>query len=160
VEVSWIASILSSRGRPQVDDKEKRRSGRIDLFASLQGEVTVTQPIKIIDIGSGGMRIVTSFALNLNWQYAFRLMIGDRSVVAVGRVVHTEASGPDQAGRLFLAGIEFIEVSASSQAIINDFIKLMRLAEFKIGAPGKPATGEPGQDQAQPDRLPAERDSH
>jgi hypothetical protein len=72
-------------------------------------------------------------------------MIGDRSVVAVGRVVHTGSSGPDQGGRLFLAGIEFIDVSESSQAIINDFIELMRLAEFKIGAAEKPATREPGQ---------------
>lgn len=147
------------QGQTQVDDMEKRRTARIGLFASLQGEVTVSQPIKITDISSGGMRIVTRVALNLTGEYAFRLMIGDRAVAAVGRVVHSEASGPDHGEGLFLAGIEFTEVSESSQAIINDFIKLMRLAEFKLGAPEKPATKEPGQDQAQPDRLPAERDA-
>ena len=128
-------------------DMSRRRSERTELFASLQGEATVRHPIEITDISPRGMRIASGVSLNLNCQYEFRMTIGDRAVAAMGRVVHTGPS-PDQGGGAFLAGIEFIDLSESSQAIINDFIKLMSLAELKLGIREKPATKAVGQDKA------------
>jgi c-di-GMP-binding flagellar brake protein YcgR len=141
---------ILDRSKHQVGGIDRRRFGRIDLFASLQGEVTLRQPIQITDVSASGMRIATSSALNRNAQYEFRLTVDDRSFVALGRVVHTSESRSDEGRGVFLAGIEFLDVSEASQAILNDFINLMRLAESKINIQEKPAAGASDSDPAAP----------
>lgn len=113
-------------------DQDKRDFRRIDLFASLHGEVTVTHPVEIREISARGMRVATKFALNRNAHHEFRLTIGDRSAVVRGRVVHTRPSETDEGIGVFLSGIEFLEVTEASQSLINGFLELMRLAEVKL----------------------------
>ena len=113
-------------------DHDQRQGRRFDLFASLHGEVTVTQPVEIRDLSARGMRVATRLALNVNAYHEFRLTIGDRAAVVKGRVAHTRPSQNDQGVTVYVSGIEFVEVSEVSQSIINRFLEIMHLTEAKL----------------------------
>jgi hypothetical protein len=115
-----------------LNDNNQREARRIDLFASLHGEVTVTQPVEIREISARGMRVATRIALNRTADHEFRLTIGDRSAVVRGHVVHTSPSQNDEGVTVYLSGIKFLEVTEASQSLINGFLEFMRLAEDKL----------------------------
>jgi hypothetical protein len=115
-----------------LNDNNQREARRIDLFASLHGEVTVTQPVEIREISARGMRVATRIALNRNADHEFRLTIGDRAAVVRGRVVHSSPSQNDEGVTVYVSGIKFLEVTEASQSLINGFLEFMRLAEDKL----------------------------
>ena len=111
-----------------MEHDDKRDFERIDLLAKLRGEVMVFQPAAIRQISLGGIRIETSFPLQLDSLHDFRLGIGERSVVVKGRVVHSHISEVDQDIVTYLTGVEFVEPSEQVLTVINDFMEQLRQA--------------------------------
>jgi hypothetical protein len=106
----------------------KRGGERFPILGELHGEVTVFQPIVIREISRGGAQIETSVPLQLNSLHQFRLMLGDRSVVVRGRVVHCRVSDVDDQGTTYRSGIEFIEMSEPVATAIGEFVGAIRAA--------------------------------
>jgi PilZ domain len=82
----------------------------------------VFQPITIREISRGGAQIETSFPLQLDLLHDFRLVLGDRSVVLKGRVVHCSVSDYDQEALVYRSGVEFIEPAERIETAIVDFM--------------------------------------
>jgi len=111
---------------------EKRETERVPILGELLGEVMVFEPMAVKEIGRGGVQIETRFPLQLNSLHDLRLTLGDRSVVAKGRVVHCRISDVDQDVVTYRSGLEFVELSDRIEAAILDFldsIKTGRRAE-------------------------------
>jgi hypothetical protein len=85
-------------------------------------EVMVFQPITIREISRGGAQIETSFPLQLDSLHDFRLVLGDRSVVLKGRVVHCSVSDYDQEALVYRSGVEFVEPAERIETAIVDFM--------------------------------------
>src|SRR5438094_9566869 len=81
--------------RPAITD-DKREAERIQILGGLNGEVTMFQPMVIKQISVGGVQVETGYRLQLQSLHDLRLMLGDRSIIVKGRVVHCSISDVDQ----------------------------------------------------------------
>jgi hypothetical protein len=99
-----------------------RRAPRIEILGELQGEVMVYEPMTITDISRTGARIETAFPLRINSLHDFRLMLGDRSIIVKGRIVHAHVCDVENQTTMYLAGIEFIQPSARVAEAIVGFV--------------------------------------
>ena len=102
---------------------EKREGERIPLEGAVKGEVMVFQPMTLLDIAFRGAQIETSFALQLDSLHDFRLVLGDRSVVVKGRIVHCHIEQLTETNALYRSGVEFVELSDRATAAIADFVR-------------------------------------
>jgi PilZ domain-containing protein len=98
------------------------------MAGQLTGEVTVYQPMTILDMSERGAQIETGFALHLDSLHEFRLSLGDRSVVVKGRIVHCQIGELKEGEVLYRTGLEFVEPSEHVLGAIRTFIHAQREA--------------------------------
>jgi hypothetical protein len=115
------------RPDPSSQSYEQRASERIEILGDLHGEVMIFQPIIIRQIGRGGAQIETNFPLQLDSLHEFRLTLGNLSIVAKGRVVHSRISDVDQEIVRYRTGIEFIEMPERVVGAISAFIDALKI---------------------------------
>jgi PilZ domain-containing protein len=82
----------------------------------------VFEPITITEISRGGAQIESTFPLQLDSLHEFRLVLGDRSVVVKGRVVHCSISDVDPENVVYRSGVEFVDPAERVEAAIVDFM--------------------------------------
>jgi PilZ domain-containing protein len=82
----------------------------------------VFEPITITEISRGGAQIESTFPLQLDSLHEFRLVLGDRSVVVKGRVVHCSISDVDPDNVVYRSGVEFVDPAERVEAAIVDFM--------------------------------------
>jgi hypothetical protein len=102
---------------------DKRDSARVPI-AGLIGEVTVFQPMTILNMSERGARIETAFPLQLDSLHEFRLSLGERSVIVKGRIAHCQIGDLREGQVLYRSGIEFIEPSEHVNAAIRSFVEI------------------------------------
>jgi hypothetical protein len=108
--------------------EEKRDNARVLVPGLVTGEVTVFQPMTILDISESGAQVETTFQLQLEGLHDFRLSLGSRSVVVKGRVVHCEIRELRDGVVVYRAGVEFIEPPPHAQLAIESFVEAQRIA--------------------------------
>jgi hypothetical protein len=105
-----------------VADPPRRRTERVEILGEPRGEVMAYQPMVITEVSRGGARVETSFPLQIDSLHDFRFVLGDRSFVVKGRVVHAHVSNVENAATIYRSGIEFIEPSEHVIEAIRDFM--------------------------------------
>jgi hypothetical protein len=106
----------------------KRDTERVPVPVPLHGEVQVYQPMTILDVSVGGAQIETPFALHLDSLHEFRISLGERSVVARGRIVHCHIGEIRDGVVIYCSGVEFVEVSDHVQSAIEHFVAALKLS--------------------------------
>ena len=106
--------------------EDTRNAERIQILGELHGEVMVFQPMAIREISRGGVQVETAFPLQLDSLHELRLTLGDRSVIAKGRVVHCSISDVDQELVTYRSGIEFIDPPEYVFSAIAGFIDAIK----------------------------------
>lgn len=104
------------------DDSTIRRTQRIEILGELQGAVMVYEPMAISEISRAGAQIETSFPLQIDSLHDFRLVLGARSVVVKGRIVHAHVCDVEDQATIFRAGIEFVQPSERIIQAIGEFM--------------------------------------
>jgi PilZ domain-containing protein len=107
-------------------NREKRDSERILILGDLHGEVMVFQPMSIKEISLGGAQIETTYPLHVDSLHEFRLTLGERSLVVKARIAHCHISDVDGGIVLYRSGLEFVEVSERTTAVIAGFMDTLR----------------------------------
>lgn len=107
--------------------QEKRDAERISILGELQGEIMVFEPMLIKEISRGGATVETRFPLHLNSLHDLRLILGSRSIIVKGRVVHSRISDVDQDIVTYRTGMEFVEVSDRVDAAISEFLETVKV---------------------------------
>lgn len=107
---------------------EKRDTDRIPVPGQVTGEVTVFQPMTILDISERGAQVETPFKLQLDSLHDFRLALDGRSVVLKGRIVYCQIGEIREGAVLYRSGIEFVEPSAHAETAIATFVEARRAA--------------------------------
>ncbi len=105
---------------------DKRDTERVSILGELQGEMMVFQPMLIKEISRGGATVETRFPLHLNSLHDLRLMLGTKSVVVKGRVVHSRISDVDQDIVTYRTGLEFVELSDRVTSAIAEFLEAVK----------------------------------
>jgi hypothetical protein len=103
-------------------DSAIRRTQRIEILGELQGEVMVYEPMAITEISRGGAQIETSYPLQIDSLHDFRLVLGDRSVVIKGRIVHARVVEVEDRETIYRAGIEFVQPPERLVEAIGEFM--------------------------------------
>jgi hypothetical protein len=93
----------------------------------MTGEVTVYEPMTILDMSTTGAQIVTKFPLHLEALHDFRLSLDARSVIIKGRIVHCKIGELNEGVVLYRSGVQFIEPSEHALAAIRAFVEAKRL---------------------------------
>src|SRR3954447_1360496 len=110
-----------------------RDSERIPTSGQVSGEVTIYEPMTILDLSDRGAQVETKFPLHLDSLHEFRLSLGARSVVVKGRIAHCQVGDLREGGTiLYRTGIEFIEPSEHAIAAIHAFVEALK---FGASAP-------------------------
>lgn len=105
---------------------EKRDGERLPMLGELQGEIMVFEPMVVKDVSRHGATIETRFPLHLNSLHDLRLMLGSRSVILKGRVVHSAISDVDQDIVTYRSGMEFVEVSERVDGVISEYLATVK----------------------------------
>jgi hypothetical protein len=105
---------------------DKRVSERVPILGDLQGEMMVFQPMQVKDISRTGATVETRYPLHLNSLHDIRLMVGTKSVILKGRVVHSRISDVDQDIVTYRTGLEFLEMSDRVAAAIEEFLESLK----------------------------------
>jgi len=108
--------------------EHKSNPDRVPVVGQVHGEVTVFQPMFILDMSEGGAQIETTFALHLDSLHDFRLSLGERSVIVKGRIAHSQIGELLEGVVRYRTGVEFIEPSEHARLAIRDFVEAQRLA--------------------------------
>ncbi len=104
-----------------------RDSERVPISGQVTGEVTVYEPMTILDLSDRGAQVETKFPLHLDSLHEFRLSLGTRSVVVKGRIAHCQIGELGETIR-YRTGIEFIEPSEHALAAIHAFVEALKFA--------------------------------
>ena len=107
--------------------QEKRDAERVSILGELQGEIMVFEPMLVKEISRGGATVETRFPLHLNSLHDLRLILGTRSIIVKGRVVHSRISDVDQDIVTYRTGMEFVEVSDRIDAAISEFLETVKV---------------------------------
>jgi hypothetical protein len=105
---------------------EKRDAERMPIPGPITGEVTIYEPMTILDMSAGGAQIETRFALHLDSLHDFRLSLGSRSVVVKGRIVHCQIGEIKDGAVLYRTGVEFVEPSDHALSAIRTFVATLK----------------------------------
>lgn len=106
--------------------EEKRESRRVPVPGQIAGEVTVFQPVTILDMSERGAQVETTFPLQLEGLHDFRLSLGPRSVIVKGRIVHSQIGELREGVVLYRTGVEFIQPAPHAQLAIEAFVEAQR----------------------------------
>lgn len=105
-----------------------RDSERVPIPGQVTGEVTVYEPMTILDLSDRGALVETRFALQLDSLHEFRLSLGTRSVVVKGRIAHSTIGELQEGTVLYRSGIEFIEPTDHALSAIHAFVEALKFA--------------------------------
>jgi hypothetical protein len=108
--------------------EEKRDNPRVPIPGQVTGEVTVFQPMTVLDISDRGAQVETTFPLQLEGLHDFRLSLGGRSVVVKGRIVHCQIGELQDGVVLYRTGVEFVQPAPHAQLAIEEFVEAQRAA--------------------------------
>lgn len=108
----------------------KRDAERVHLPAEVTGEVSVFEPITIMDLSERGAQVASRSAMHLGSLHDFRLSLRDVSVIVKGRIVHCQIGGLGEEAILYRTGVEFVDPSEHALTAIRAFIDTQ-----KVGAP-------------------------
>lgn len=109
-----------------MSDKDKRTVERTPLPLQIVGEVTVFQPMTILDMSDRGAQIESVFALQNDSLHEFRLSLKERSVVVKGRVVYCQIGELREGHVRYRSGVEFVEPSPHALTAIREFVAVHR----------------------------------
>jgi hypothetical protein len=106
----------------------KREAERVHIPGQIKGEVTVYEPMAILDLSDRGALVETTFALHVDSLHEFRLSLGERSVIVKGRIVHCHIGELQEGTVLYRSGIEFVEPSEHALTAIHAFVEAQKFA--------------------------------
>ena len=107
--------------------QERRRSPRIELLGQLHGRVVAYDVSVVVrNVSLGGMSLESAFPFTVGVVHAFRLTLGDRSLIVKGRVAHCSISDVDQELVTYRSGIQFVEPSERVIEVISGFIEAIK----------------------------------
>jgi PilZ domain len=106
----------------------KRDAERVIVPGEVTGEVSVYQPLTIMNLSDRGAQVETSFPLLLGSLHDFRFSLNGLSVIVKGRIVHSQIGGLDGGAILYRTGVELVEVSEHALAAIRTFVETHKLS--------------------------------
>jgi hypothetical protein len=107
---------------------DRRAEPRHVIPGELAGEVTIVEPLRVVDISRGGVRVDLASPLAPESLHPFRLQLGAGAIVVKGRVAHCRIDAVDPERVVYCAGVEFIEPPVHVRDAIAAYIDRLTAA--------------------------------
>ena len=107
---------------------QQRGAERVNIPGQVKGEVTVYEPMTILDLSDRGALVETRFPLHIDSLHEFRLSLGTRSVVVKGRIAHCQIGEVQEGTVFYRSGIEFVELREHTNSAIHAFVEAQKFA--------------------------------
>jgi hypothetical protein len=107
---------------------ERRSKDRHEILGQIAGDVTIMQPMAVLEISTGGALIEVGVPLMLESLHDFRLTVGDHTVVVKARVAHCRVTEVELEHLVYRAGIEFVNVPPHAMEAIRSYIDVLTSA--------------------------------
>jgi hypothetical protein len=101
---------------------ESRQSERVSIPGQVMGEVTVFQPMSILDLSEKGAQVETPVALRNDSLHDFRLSLDERSIVVKGRIAYCQVGELRNGIVIYRCGVEFVEPSSHAAEALRLFV--------------------------------------
>ncbi len=95
----------------------------------------VYKAMTVRQISHTGVLVETTYPLQIDSLHEIRLSLGATSVVVKSRVVHCAVTGMDSQCVSYRAGLEFVEPGPAVRLAIEQFIDLLKSAEWRADPP-------------------------
>jgi PilZ domain-containing protein len=112
---------------------QHRDAERVPLSEEVTGEVSLYEPMTILDLSERGALVETRFPLHLGSLHEFRLLLRGLPIIVKGRIVHSQVGGLEEGAVAYRTGVEFVELSDHALIGIRGFVDRQ-----KLGRPGMP----------------------
>ena len=99
-----------------------RAAKRSPLDGHIVGEVTVLQPVTILDLSELGIQIESPTPLQNDSLHEFRVPLADLHIVLKGRVAYCHVGHLEGGEVIYRCGVEFIEPPAHAISAIREFL--------------------------------------
>ena len=107
---------------------ESRTTPRVPIPPQVTGEVTVYQPMSILDLSIAGAQIETRVPLLHDSIHDFRLTLEDGSVIVKGRIAYCQVGELRQGVVMYRCGVEFVEPSSAVLVDLHRFVSAFSVA--------------------------------
>ena len=102
--------------------ENKRAVDRTPVTSEIVGNVTVFQPMTILNLSEAGIQIETPYKLQNDSLHDFRLSLGERSVVVKGRIVYCQVGELHEGSVIYRSGVEFVTVPSHALTAVREFV--------------------------------------
>ena len=99
-----------------------RAARRTRFHGHIEGEVSVLQPLTVLEMSELGIQVETFTPLQAESLHEFRLPLADRHVVIKGRVVYCHAAQLVGEVLTYRCGVEFTEPPPHALEAIREFL--------------------------------------
>lgn len=106
------------------DNGDRRRHRRIRLDGRMEGRATVLADFRVMALSESGASVEMGLPLALGSHCDLTLNLAHMSVDLKGRVVHV--AEPEATGAPYVIGVDFEEVDAFDQALLESFLERER----------------------------------
>lgn len=113
---------------------------RHEILGELSGEVTILQPMRVLEVSMGGAQLELGVPLTIDSLHDFRLGLAEHAVIVKGRVVHCRISEIEPDRVVYRAGIEFVEPSHHASEAIRAYIDTLKVTKNERQGPNTVAT--------------------
>ena len=101
---------------------ESRSNERLSIPGKVMGEVTVFQPMSILDLSERGAQIEAPVPLRNDSLHDFRLSLDERSIVVKGRIAYCQIGELRNGAIIYRCGVEFVDASPHALEALRDFV--------------------------------------
>lgn len=106
------------------DQRDRRRTPRVDLLSEFQGHVVrLDEVVTVQQLGPGGMTIAARVPLSPAHTHDLRLTFDDRVLTLRAKVVHTRAL-LERDDVTYVSGLAFVDPPEETVAVIEQFLLL------------------------------------
>lgn len=116
---------------------DRRAEPRVELLGEAGGEVTVVQPLRLVELSARGAQVEIGHPLAVDSLHDFRLHLGPQMVVVKARIAHCHLHEIDQDRVVYRAGVEFVAPGAHALEAIARHLDAIRAA--RAMSPGEPS---------------------
>lgn len=102
--------------------ENKRAVDRTPITSEILGNVTVFQPMTILNLSEAGIQIETPYKLQNDSLHDFRLSLGERSVVVKGRIVYCHVGELHEGSIIYRSGVEFVDIPTHARTAVREFV--------------------------------------
>lgn len=114
---------------------ERRSRPRMEILGETPGDVTIIEPMRVIEISEGGAQFEIEVPLQLESLHDCRLTLGSSVVVVKGRVAHCRIVDINPDHVVYRAGIEFIDTPSHARELIACYMRVLQDARESFSRP-------------------------